>query len=195
MPSRSLRSDEELHDLDLVAEVEVDGRLVEDEDRRVLRDRHGQEDELALAEAQLARVAAEEVADPDAVDRRGDGGAVGGTEAADRVLVGQATERHDLLDGRRERQRGQLGHDGEAAGDGRVGRGVASGAPASSTVPAAGSTRPAMARRSVDLPAPFGPTRAIRSPGAIAQVDVAERGPAAIRDGQALGANGGGHSS
>ena len=69
---------QELHHLDLVAEVEVDRGLVEGEDRRSLGDRHGEEDELALAEAQLPRVPAEEVPDADALDRRGDGGAVGG---------------------------------------------------------------------------------------------------------------------
>ena len=169
MPSRSLRSIEELHDLDLVPEVEVDRRLVEDEDRRRLRDRHREQDELALAEGQLARVAAEQVPDADAVDRRGDGGAVDRSKAADGVLVGQPAERHDLLDRRRERQRGQLRHDGEAPGDRRVDRGRRGGVPASSTVPAVGSTRPAIARRSVDLPAPFGPTSATRSPAPISR--------------------------
>ena len=109
--------DEELHHLDLVPEVEMDRRLVEDEDRRRLSDRHRQENELALPETQLPRVAAEEVPDADAVDRRGDRGAIGGTKASDRVLVRQATEGDDLLDGCREWQRRQLRDDGQAPGD------------------------------------------------------------------------------
>ena len=40
---------QELHDLDLVAKVEVDSRLVEDEDRRLLGHGHREEHELPLA--------------------------------------------------------------------------------------------------------------------------------------------------
>ena len=43
------RSTSELHDLDLVADVEVGGRLVEDEDRGFLGEGEGDERELALA--------------------------------------------------------------------------------------------------------------------------------------------------
>jgi len=64
---------DELHDLDLVAEVEVDGRLVEDEDRSGLGDGHRQEHKLPLAEGQLARIAAEQVPNPHPVDGRRDG--------------------------------------------------------------------------------------------------------------------------
>ena len=42
---------QQLHRLDLVAEVEVDRRLVEQQDRRGLRDRQGEQDQLALARA------------------------------------------------------------------------------------------------------------------------------------------------
>jgi len=42
-----------------VTQIEVDGRLVEDQDRRRLGDREGKEDELALAERQFACVAAQ----------------------------------------------------------------------------------------------------------------------------------------
>ncbi len=41
---------QELHRLDLVAEIEVHGRLIESEDRRRLRDRHGEEDELSFSQ-------------------------------------------------------------------------------------------------------------------------------------------------
>ena len=108
--------------------------------------------------------------------------------------MGQATQRDHLLNGRGERQRRQLRHDGKAsrdaetienrergagdldgsggrlheAGDGAEERGLA------------GAVRPderdPLARGDV-------------------QVGVDQGGPAAIGDGQALGANGGGHSS
>ena len=61
--------DEQLHDLDLVADVEVGGRLVEDEDRRRLGEGDGDEHELALAQRQASRVAVGKVADADPLDR------------------------------------------------------------------------------------------------------------------------------
>ena len=84
--------DEQFHRADLVAQVEVDRRLVEDEDRRRLGHREGDEHELALAERQLAGVAPEQVPDPDALDRGGDRRLVRRPGAAERVLVRQAPE-------------------------------------------------------------------------------------------------------
>ena len=49
-PVSLVQIDEQLHDLDLVAQVEVDRGLVEREHRRRLGDREGQQDELTLAE-------------------------------------------------------------------------------------------------------------------------------------------------
>jgi hypothetical protein len=88
-----------------------------------------------------------EVADPDTLDRRGDGRpspmtsstdisngswAISGTTAIERATARRWSE--------------------------------PIGAPSSSTVPARGTRTPVSARRSVDFPAPFGPTRASRSP-------------------------------
>ena len=56
---------QELHDRHLVAQVEVDGRLVEDEERRRLGDRERDEHQLALAEGELTGVAAAQAVDPD----------------------------------------------------------------------------------------------------------------------------------
>ena len=56
-PVALVEVDQQLHDVDLVADVEVGGRLVEDEDRRRLGDRDGDEHELPLAHRQLADVA------------------------------------------------------------------------------------------------------------------------------------------
>ena len=164
----------------------MDRRLVEDEDRRVLRDGHRQEHELALAERQLAGVAAEQVPHAHAVDRRGDRRAIGRAEAADRVLVRQAPEGHHLLDGRRERQARQLRDDREAAGDGeaieRRDRGAGQLDRAGSRLDEAGDR--SEQRRLA------GPVRADEGDPVTAldgEVDVADRRPAAVGDGQALG--------
>ena len=168
MPSRSLRSARSSIDRDLVAEVQVDRRLVEDEQRCGLGDGERDEDELPLAEAQLAGVPAPEAVDADPLDRRVDGGAIGGTRPAEGVLVREPAERHDLLHAGREGERHLARHGGKPAGDRRA---VEAGdrVAAQRHRPAGGGTSPARTRRSVDLPAPFGPTSATRSPGAIAR--------------------------
>ena len=56
-PVALVELDEQLHHVDLVADVEVGGRLVEDEDRRRLGDGDGDEDQLPLAHRQLPDVA------------------------------------------------------------------------------------------------------------------------------------------
>ncbi len=163
----------------------MDRRLVEDEDRRRLGDGHGQQHELALAERQLACVAAEQVADADAFDRRRDRGPVGRRAAADRVLVGQPAERDDLLDARRERQRRRLRARRPSVARCASRSSRSSGvAVERSTVPAVGSTSPVMARSSVDLPAPFGPIE--RDPLARPRCRGRrrERRSAAVRDGR-----------
>ena len=167
--------DEQLHRPDLVAQVEVDRRLVEDEHRRRLGDGQREQDELALAERQLAGVAPEQVPDADALDRRRDGRPVRRPRAAERMLVRQPAERDDLLDPRRERQRAP------AAGTTASRRATSSrssastGSPSSRRVPGGrphqSGRRP---RRSVDLPAPFGPISATRSPGRDREVDPVE---------------------
>ena len=182
---------EELHDLDLVAEVEVDGRLVEHEDGRRLRDGHREQDELALAQGQLAGVATEQVADADPIDGSGNGRTIGRAKASDGVLVRQSTEGDDLLDGRRERQGRQLGHDGQPARDGQsieAGEGGAAELDRSG----AGLDEPG------DRPKQGRLTGAVRAderdalPGADVEVDVAEGRPPAVGDGQPLRSDGGG---
>ena len=153
----------------------MDRRLVEDDDRRRLGDRHGEQDELALAERQLAGVATDEPAEADPLDRGGDGGPIGRARAADRVLVGQPAEGDDLLDPGRERQARDLRDDRDPAGD-LVPVELASGAPSSEDLARATARAGRSARGAgVDLPAPFGPTSARRSPGPTDEVDVAER--------------------
>ena len=54
---------------------------------------------------------------------------------------------------------------GAAAGGSAVRNAAAGGTGGALTVPESGSSRPAARASSVDLPAPFGPTTAKRSPG------------------------------
>jgi len=156
---------QELHHRDLVAQVEVDSGLVEDEQRRPLGHGEGDEDELALAEGELASVAAAELLEcPRGRSPRRrplDRPRVG----AERILVRKPAEGHDLLD---------PGENGKSPGRGRrqpAGdrRSIQPRDPvaAQGGGPAAGRTSPASARSRVDLPAPLGPMRATRSPGSI----------------------------
>ena len=181
VPSRWLRSIEQLHDLDLVAEVEVDRRLVEDEDRRGLRDRHRQEDELALAEARArARRGRADARRPPGRSRRRrrrgrpvGGRGSGARAAADRAprpprpssrTAARAAAGRPRAAARPRVDRGREAAAGELDGaGGRLHRGRRS--------PAAAST---CRRRSG--------RRARRAPRLDLQVDVAERRPAAIRD-------------
>ena len=84
-PVALVEVDEQLHRLDLVAEVEVDRRLVEEQHRRVLRDGEREQHELPLAERQLPGVAAQEVPEADPLDRGRDGRPVGRPRPAERV--------------------------------------------------------------------------------------------------------------
>ena len=114
----SIEIADELHDLHLMAQIEVDRRLVEDQDGRVLSHCHGEQDELALPHRQLTGVTPKQVADTDSLDGGGDRSSIAGSHAANRMLMGKPTERNDLLDGRGERQDWQLRHNRETPRDG-----------------------------------------------------------------------------
>jgi hypothetical protein len=108
---------EQVHHVELVSDVEVDRRLVEEDDRGRLGDRHREEHQLPLAKRQLADVAAHEAAQPDALDRAGDGRSIGRSEASQPVLVREPAERHDGLDRCREREARRLRDDCDPSGD------------------------------------------------------------------------------
>ena len=105
---------QQLHDLYLVAEVQVDGRLIEEKHGRLLSDRQRQEYKLTLPQRQLASIAADERPQPNPVDRGRDSRTIRLSRAAQGILVRQPPQCHDLLDTSRERQSGQLGNDGQA---------------------------------------------------------------------------------
>ncbi len=86
----------EVEGLDLVAEVEVVCRLVEEHNTRALSDAGGQPDALDLATRKFAYGTLAHVGDPSGVHRMVDRGAVVGGEAGETTTVGVATEGDDL---------------------------------------------------------------------------------------------------
>ena len=156
---------EQLHDLDLVADVEVSGRLVEDEDRCRLGKRQGDEDQLPLAQREASGITVAEMGDTDPFHRRLDRIPILRPRAADRWIVRQATEGDDFVDWHREWQRRQLGDDGDRSRHGLVVDIADRASPRSETDPWRGSRTPVRTRSRVDFPAPLGPIRASLSPG------------------------------
>ncbi len=108
---------EDAVDLGLVADVEVEARLVEEEQRRILGQGPGDERPLALAAAQLGELLAG--------DRRGLGQAQGlfdrrpvlGRNALQPAPAGEPAHEHDLADGVFEDRFGQLGDVGDPGRD------------------------------------------------------------------------------
>ena len=103
----------------------------------------------------------------------------------------------DLLDRHRERQLGELRDDRDRARDGAPVERARSARRRARPCRTAGRRTPVSARSSVDLPAPFGPTSATRSPRASGQVAPATIAPLAVgdRDGRGGQDRRGGHSS
>ena len=101
---------QQLHHRDLVAQVEVHRRLIEQQQPRFLRDGHGQHGQLAFAERQLADVAPTQSVDADPRERRIDRPrGLSRARPEQRVLVRHSPERNELLDahGEGDRQSGR----------------------------------------------------------------------------------------
>ncbi len=81
-----------------LAEVEVGGRLVEEEERRALREAARDGDAAALAAGERVDAALGEGDEVGGGERVGDGGVVDRGGTAPRGEVGEATERDDLAD-------------------------------------------------------------------------------------------------
>ena len=170
VPSRSIEVHQQLHDVDLVADVEVRGRLVEDQDRRRLGDGDRDEHELALTHRQLAHVAMPEMGDAHPIHGRGDGEVIGRTQPGERRLVRKAAQGHDLVDRHLERQLDELGDHRDGARDRRAFDACRWGRRTGGPNPSLGRSTPVIARSRLDLPAPLGPTSATRSPPPISSV-------------------------
>jgi len=180
-----------LSDVDLVAKVEVDGRLVEQQDGRRLGDSQRHQDELALAERELAGVAAEQVTQPDPLDRCRNRRSVRRPVTTEWILVRKPAEAHDLLDRRRERQRRLLWHDREPPSDGRT---IETGDRIAAQLDTPHDGRDDAGRRAQQRRL-AGAIRADEGnplPRSDDQVDVGQDGPATVRDRQPFEAD---HSS
>ena len=109
--------DQQLHDLDLVPDIEVGGRFVEDQDRGRLGERDRHEHELALAHREPPGVAFREVQDADAREGRLHGFVVDRPRPAQRRIVRQPPQPDDFADAHRERHLDKLGDDRDLARD------------------------------------------------------------------------------
>ncbi len=169
----------------------MDGGLVEDEERRGLRHREGDQDELSLAEGELAGVASPQSVDADPRDRGVHRRRVDGARTPERVLVGEAAEGDDLLDPRRERDGGLAGNGRQAAGD----RGpveARDGIAAERRPAAAGHDQPGKDAQEGRLSRPRSGRRGDPFAGGDGDVDAAQDDPVAVRGDDALEGGDGG---
>jgi hypothetical protein len=109
--SVAVRADPDLVAFDLVAAFGLTSASI-----AALRDRHGEHDQLTLAERELAGVALSEVGDAHPLHGRLHRDQIRWTWPQQRVLMGQSTEGHHVAHTGREGQLDLAGHDRHAAG-------------------------------------------------------------------------------
>lgn len=107
----------QVQDLDLVGDVEVRGRLVEQQQRRLLGQRHGDPDALALAAGQLVHRPVGEVGDPGGGHRLVDDPLVLARPLPQEALVGVAAPGDQFGDADPVRRDRRLRQQAEGAGD------------------------------------------------------------------------------
>ena len=101
----------------LVAEVEARGRLVHDQDRRLLRQRPGDQHELALAAGEPGVVGVGQILDVQSGQRGAGGREVGLARLCEEPEPRRTTHQDDLQGGVGEGRRVGLGHIGDTAGN------------------------------------------------------------------------------
>ena len=137
------RRAEQLHDLQLVVEVEVVERLVEQQDGRLLGQGLRDEGPLALAAGELGDQAPGEGGHAGRLERGGHGCAVGRPAAGRGALrVGVAAHGHHLLNSEAKVEVELLGHHSHHAGQFARRGSWPSGRPSSRTSPADGLDAP-----------------------------------------------------
>src|SRR5919201_1965520 len=104
----------ELADAELVGEVEMRGRLVEQEDVGLLRERHREDDALALAAGELPEGSIREVGRVDVRHGACDRVVIAVGESTEGPRVRRAAERDDLAGREREGRVERLRHQGES---------------------------------------------------------------------------------
>ena len=105
-----------LHEPELVMDVEVGRRLVEEEELGLLRERLGQQNPLPLAAAEREDGAPGEAGEVDADQRRAGALAVLGGVGLQPAPVRRPPQEHEVLDAEVEGERERLADEGEAAG-------------------------------------------------------------------------------
>ncbi len=147
----------------LVADIEAGAGLVQKHHVRVLHQRLGKEHELALAAGKLAEAPVLQPEQPDVGKHAARPVAVVGGLRLEPPQVRVAAHEEHFHHGERKGLRGLLAHEGDLRARGRASR-EAMSRPSRLTSPADGRSRPARRRRSVVLPAPFGPMIPTSSP-------------------------------
>ncbi len=142
--------------------VEIAGRLVGDEDRRIGRQRAGERDALLLAAGQLRRIMMR--AARQGRPRRARRARALRRRRRRRARAAPRRSRAPSWSGSGGRTGTRCRHCGRGSGPARPRRACSSVAPATMTVPVSARSSPAMTISSVDLPEPDGPTRPTASP-------------------------------
>ena len=153
--------EQELDDLAAGRLVEIAGRLVGDQDRRIRRERAGERDALLLAAGELGRIVVEPVAQADRGKLRAARSNASGAPASSSgtatfssaVMVGIRWNDWNTMPTWRPRKRASASSSSRPRSS-----------PATATVPVSGRSSPAATISRVDLPEPDGPTRPTASP-------------------------------
>ena len=115
-PFLALEPPEDVVDLDLVADVEVGARLVEEEEGRVLGKGPGDEYALALAAAEMGHLLVREAGRPGLAEHFVEDGGVLGRNAGEAALAGVPAHEDDLGHPEFEDRVVDLGDIGDAPG-------------------------------------------------------------------------------
>ena len=172
VPRSSMAGEQQIDDLLAGALVEIAGRLVGDQDRRIGRQRARQRDALLLAAGQLRRIMMQRARRvrprPARARARSSASATpasssGTATFSSAVMVGMRWKDWKTMPTLRPRKRASASSSS-----------VPRSRPRRRRVPVSGRSSPAITISRVDLPEPDGPTRPIASPRPILQVDILE---------------------
>ena len=176
--ARAIEVGEQLRDLELRAEIERRGRLVEQQHVGGLGQRRGDHHALLLAAAERGEVAifergrARRAPAPRGRSRRSAGPSTSNTPEM-RVAAHQHHLHHRVVEG----ELRLLRHDGHAAGERRGACSRPAAGPSRCTCPLVGRRVPDSIRSSVVLPEPFGPSTPTTAPAGDLERDARDHRP------------------
>ena len=164
-PALGIQPPQQFQDLDLIADIEMGGRLIQQQDWRLLRQRQRNDHALLFAATQIVENTVGEMLDARRLKRRLNRPRILMTWHAEQIVVRHAPQFDNLPNGIGELYRKFLRRDRQPSRH-LAPREARMSSPCSRTTPACGAQSPAPRRRSVDLPAPFGPSKPTISPAA-----------------------------